>query len=308
MSAERTLAGHRLRFHEKYVHGGKPFAPADLDGRNLADLFYSWCLDNLQVPLHKDGVTTWLEIEGVSRVNQNIVLARTCSGKWGEGGSVINVDSGKVEFSLEEHHAAAANTRGVLVCPPKGRSALFFSEYCQRGSGGVELMRAYVSHWRKTEGGITVEGPQRLIESEAVLQDAVIKSIEVHQYMNSIDLADSSRSGVPVNIYARREPKGGGMPIEWLNRLREKPLEAVGTLGLKVENLDNSKIYATIKSGRKERRILVTDLDDGLYYREVLNMSGQNPVSDEDLVKTCCEKAAQYLPDTGEEWDEAWGV
>ena len=144
--AMRTMVGHRLTFHNRQ-HPDEKRQPANLDGVNLADYMDEWCRSRIHQPIVDDSTQNWTQIDRVDRCSKSVMLVSVCAGKWGERGPVVNSANGAVGYNLEEQDVPAAYTRGVLMCPPAGNTALFFSEYNNRGSGAVQLLRAFVSDW-----------------------------------------------------------------------------------------------------------------------------------------------------------------
>lgn len=303
--ATRTMVGHRLTFHvRQYPDEKRP--PSNLDGTNLVDYMHQWCTSHIQEPIVDDSTQNWTRIERVERHGQNVVIVTVCAGKWGERGPVVNSASGEVGYNLEEQDVPAAYTRGVLMCPPAGNTALFFSEYNNRGSGAVQLLRAFVSDWRHSDTGFTIDY-DRVIESEAFLQSGSVTSVEVHQLSRTHDSADPLSDKPGYIIHAFRSGRGSTLPIVRYFQIKDNPSRACEIVGIPEQNLEDSSIvYVTVKVKGRQKRIQIGDPDDSIYYREVLNEWNQPILTDDEILERCNEKAIEYLNRLDEEWLPIW--
>ena len=303
--ATRTMVGHRLTFHV-WQHPDEKRPPSNLDGINLADYMYGWCNERLRIPMVDESTQNWTRIEKAEQHGRNVVIVNVCSGKWGERGPVVNSASGEVGYNLEEKDVPAAYTRGVLMCPPAGNTALFFSEYNNRGSGAVQLLRAFITDWRRSGTGFTIDS-DRIIESEAFLQSGSVTAVEVHQLYRTHDPADPLSDKPGYIVHAFRSGRGSALPIVKYFQIKDNPSRACEIVSIPERDLDDSSIvYVTVKVGGRQKRIQVGDPDDSIYYREVLNEWNESNLTDDEILERCNVKAIEYLDRLGEEWLPIW--
>lgn len=139
---KRSLSVRRLTFQKKYDRSGNPeqFSPADLDGKNLLDLFDAWRKEPNAIPLMEPGSDDCVVVKKVSRPDKYSLFIDTNSGKRGEEGDLYRPDSSRPAQHINEEDAATGHTRVLLYVPERGRNALLFSEHCLRGAAGKRLL------------------------------------------------------------------------------------------------------------------------------------------------------------------------
>lgn len=305
--AERTLLAHKICFHEKNARDPEPIPPADLNGDNLAELFYRWCQANQQSPISDDSAKDWLQIMSFCRFNSNIIIVETRFGKWGEPGPVVNARDGQTRYTLDAEDVPAADTRAILFCPPNGRAALFFSEYCQRGSGARKLLTQFVKHWRQNRTDITIESPSRVIESEALLANGSIMELEVRRFKKSRNAEDKAQCKEATMISIFRPTPAFRPPGLKLFDYAANPQEVYDLVGLAPYECEmEPEMHVTIKVGNNKKKIKIGDPQDGIYYREILNENDEPRIDDGRLVQICTDKAIEYLDRMGLEWKAEW--
>ena len=62
----RVLTVYELSFHEKRKSKPTSFAPADLDGEDLLNIFQSWVAGLTPAETHNEGRQTWVSVDAVS--------------------------------------------------------------------------------------------------------------------------------------------------------------------------------------------------------------------------------------------------
>lgn len=68
----------------------------------------------------------------------------------------------------------------------------------------------------------------------------------------------------------------------------------------------DSDIYVFVDVDGRSRKIQISNLDDGVYFREELNASGAPVLSDDDIVGYCAEEAKTFLERSGLDWEDSW--
>jgi len=290
----RTLTAHALRFHLKR-HTDQTYAPADLNGDDLLDLFRRWC-DGLQpAELNDPANNLFVRIEkGKRKPDGRFLLVPVEVGSWGEPGAVVDSDSGSVVMPLTAEQAPIGTTRAVLYVPDLGETALFFCEYSGRGSGGSRLLRAFAAHWSEVSA-FTMD-LQTVVEGEAWAEAADLREVEVRVRQQSSDIADPSQETKAVYSHVLRAPRGKMLRRDLFTELKEHPSWAARTVGLPSGMPDNSEILVTLRNREGRQKKFVLGEGDGLpALREQLNGPGQPTISDADLLKLCAGKVSDLL-------------
>lgn len=303
--ARRTLTAHSLEFHRKYKRGEREtIAPSDLDGFDLADVFQRWCEGLDSAVCRDEERKLWVTVQNVWRRSPHIVLVTLAVGTWGESGDVVDAFSGEKIFELQEDQAPTGPTRAVMLVPGRGETALYFSEYSNRGSGGSRLLPLFSKFWSHEIQGITMV-KEPVVESEAWTQGASLLEVEVRVRGRAADIADPIRDDVGVQSHVIRPKKNHRFPIELLDRLRRVPTYAGDLVGLP-SLPEESEVYVTIEGRNGRSKKLELYADGGPSLREVLNEADQPPLSDDVLIGRAIERASDLLARIGQEWKPEW--
>lgn len=304
--ARRTLAAHSMEFHRKFKRGDREtIAPADLDGADLLSVFEVWCAGLDPYAIRDDEHKVWVRVQSIDRTASRVLLVTLSVGSWGEPGEIISAVDGAKVFDLHEDQAPTGTTRAVLMVPGRGETALFFSEYSSRGSGGSRLMRSFAKHWSAASDTITMQ-TEAQIESETWASGASLKEVEVRVRGRSADVADPIKDIVGVQSHVIRPKRNHRFPMGVLDDLKRSPMKAGQLVGIPSMPTD-SEVYVTLQGqdGRAKKFLLGQDAD-APPLREVLNQADEPPLSDEDLVKRCAERASELLDRLGQDWKPEW--
>lgn len=287
----RTLTAHSLEFNRKR-HIDETCAPCDLDGSDLLDLFENWCQGLAPDDLHDADSNLWVRLRNARRAGRAI-LASVEVGSWGEVGAVVNSQSGSVLMDLTEDEAPTGMTRAVLFVPRPGETALFFSEYSGRGSGGARLLRAFASHWSHTSDFTMTRSA--VSEGESWAEGADLREVEVRIRQASSDVADATNETRAVYSHVLRPPKHKVLRRDLLDELRAHPERAARTVCLTAVP-DDFEVLVTLRNREGRQKKFVLGAGDGLpSMREELNAAGRPILSDERLLEVCYEKADDLL-------------
>lgn len=192
---KRSLEARRLTFRKRRDTSDNPevYSPADLHGENLLDIFESWLQRPDSVPHMDASSDDCVVIKKVSRPHPNVLFIDTNSGRRGESEEVYSPSGLQSLHHITEEEAATGHTRALLYVPDRGRNAIFFSEYCQRGTAGTRIIK-----WFCKEQPLILCSSEAVLESEAWLENiAAVKSIEMRAHR------------LPSNSYDRLKTKVG---------------------------------------------------------------------------------------------------
>lgn len=143
----RTIAGHKLTFNKQRKRE-ELICPADLGNEGLWAIFARWAEGLMEEGLIHVGGQSFLRVKAVNRFSSHVVIVDTLSGKAGEEGVVYDAESGESRLTLTENDVPASSARAILVSPPRGEVALWFSEYSARSSGASLLLDYFKKSWR----------------------------------------------------------------------------------------------------------------------------------------------------------------
>lgn len=301
----RTIAGHKLTFN-KYRKPAERVCPADLSGERAQDIFATWAEGLMQEGAVSVRGQSFLRVVGVTRFSDHIVIVDTMSGKSGEEVVVYDTDSGETRFTLTEKDAPTSSARAILICPPRGDVALWFSEYSARSSGASLLLEAFKKCWSDFNTGTTFN-KDRLIAAEIALEDGVVTEVEVRMTRRPDDRSEGSFVKEGTVSHKFKAAKGSQLSGSIIDRFRKDRTKAYDLVEIKGPSRDeDSAIFVSVDVDGHTRKVEISNLDDGVYFREELNAAGEPVLSDADIVEYCAGEAKTFLERSGCDWEDAW--
>lgn len=301
----RTIAGHKLTFN---IYG-KPLElvpPAALLGERLQDLFLGWAKQKQKEGMILVRGQSFLRIVDVKRYNDCIVLVETMSGKAGESGEVYDSENGKTLFSLAEKDVPTSSARAVLVCPPRGDMALWFSEYSARSSGASLLLELFKKDWRHFDTGLTFN-KNRLIASEIALDRGLVTEVEVRLTRRSDDRGRGIEEKVGTISHKFKPTRKFQLLGSVIDRFRSNPVEAYELVEIRSPREDDeAQIYVSVDVEGHSRKIEIFNPEDGVYFREELNASGEPILNNMEIISYCIGESKTFFRRAGGEWDDSW--
>lgn len=299
---KRSLEVRRVTFRKKRDRSDNPqrFSPADLNSDNLLDVFDSWRKEPDSIPLMDEGSDDCVMVKEVTRPNDLTLFIDTNSGRSGEEGEVYTRGSLESVHHITEEEAPTGHTRAMLYVPKQGRNALFFSEYCQRGTAGTRLIKLF-KKW------FSIKYPDILMETEFVLEGS-----EWLDHITAVKSIEMRAHRLPTNSYGALGTKSGSFSLEVkpdkgrsFSRktiLDLKAAKNVAATVFGIPELDGSgenKLFATVvgRDGRSKK----VDLADEVmpHFRRTLSESGEPELSNDEFVSRCLGYAEEILSRLG---------
>ena len=298
---KRSLGVRRLTFVKKRDRSDDPeqFSPANLNGDNLLDLFERWIKGPDAVPHMDPKSDDCVMIKEVSRPNELSVLVDTNSGKRGEEGELYTPNSSISARHINEEDAPTGHTRVLLYVPESGRNALFFSEYCQRGTAGTRLIDLF-SKWYINECPDIKMEKEFVREGEDWLQHIkAVKSIEMRAHR------------LPECTYEALQTKKGSFSLEFkpakgqdfirkaLDGIRQRKNEAnIAKSIFGIPELDGSgetSLLATVvgNDGRSKKINLADEVLP--HFLRALSENGEPELNNEQFVQHCLDHASTII-------------
>lgn len=298
----RVLTVSELTFHQKFKRNPASFAPADLNGEDLVDIFETWAKGLSAADTHDEERQTWVSVAGLTRYAPRVILLELRVGAYGEPGEVVDTDTGKPVGEIEHHQAPTGQNRAMLFVPAEGESAYFLSEESSRGSAGSRILRLFKSHFSQYTNQITME-TAAVTEGEAWREAAKVTEVEVRVTGKSADVADGLKVKVGRVSHIARPERRGFFPGKLLGELHRKNVVAEV---VSVDELpEEHDVFVTmVRDGRTKKFQLGSEGAPAI--REVLNHSNEDALDVDKLVETCAEKVRDLLARTDGKWDAAW--
>lgn len=298
----RVLTVSDLTFHQKFKRNPASFAPADLDGEDLIEIFHNWAASRHGFDTHNEQRQTWVSITEASRYAPRVEVLDLRVGSYGEPGEVVDIDTGEPVGEIQHNQAPTGQNRALLFVPEHGERAYFLAEESTRGSAGGHILGLFKKHFSNYTDRITLK-TSTVTEGEAWAEAAELTEVEVRVAGQSGDVADGLKVKVGRISYIARPEKRHRFPGRLLGALhREETLKRV----VSVPDLpDEREVFVTmVREGRTKKFQLGTESAPAI--REVLNDSAEDALDIATLVDTCAEKVTELCQRTGGEWNKAW--
>lgn len=298
---KRSLEARRLTFRKRRDTSDNPevYSPADLHGENLLDIFESWLQKPDAVPHMDASSDDCVVIKKVSRPYPNVLFIDTNSGRRGESGEVYSPSGLQSLHHITEEEAATGHTRALLYVPDRGRNAIFFSEYCQRGTAGTRIIKLFFKWFYKERPSILCSS-EAVLESETWLENiTAVKSIEMRAHRLPNNSYDRLRTTVGSFNLELKPGRGRSFSKDVLAKLKSP--ESSSLLGIpELEGEGETKFLATvIGQDNREKKI---DLNDEVmpHFRKTLSENHEPEMPDHDFIVSCIQHAEDILVRLGE--------
>lgn len=306
--ARRVLTIHELTFREKGKRegAGRVFAPVDLLGSDLLDIFSDWLSRLTREDTVDKSKNTWVNVTGISRYASRVVVVETSVGSSGESGEVVDSETGESEFQLSSRHAPTGTTRTLLLVPEKGRSAFLMTESSRRGAGGIRLRQLFSEHIADLLRLIKMDC-SAVSEGDAWAEHAKLKEVELRVEGKSVDAADGVHVEVGAISHIARPHRRAFFNRDLLGKLATDKSAAKRVVGIPVdEDHEKEDIYVTLVDGERQKKFLV-DGGGAPSFRLVLNEDNTEQLIVDDLVAKCVEQLSEIAGITGKiNWEPRW--
>ena len=285
---KRSLGVREIRFRTANVPEGKAesFAPSDIEGQSLLEIFERWC-EGLCGSTHvRKEAEECVLVKRVQRLDAETLLVDTLSGKMGEEGEVLAQDGIESKYHISYDEAPTGHTRCLLIVPEEGESALLFSEVCHRGSSGPVLLRDFRTFFRREFPKVNRLSSQVKEGSEWLKQVESIKEYKI------------VIQGLPKNSYGVLGSRSGQMSLTlkpdrkgtfpFLSGQAITKISAGDLVGAPdLDDLGPSKVKATVKGADGREKTIDLDRPDLPYFLRTLTESGEPELADEQFVRRC---------------------
>jgi hypothetical protein len=292
-----------MSFHRKYCrkNGLKDtYAPADLEGEDLLDIFLSWVkeLGNIS-----DDRQIWISVMSAEQWASRVVVVELRVGVYGEPGDVVNVETGGQEGRIEYNQAPTGQNRVLLFVPERGDHAYFLSENSNRGAAGSRVLKEFKTYFSEYTSKITME-TATVTQSEKWSELAKLTEVEVRIKGKSADIADGTNVQVGrISYIALPEKNVKFFPGKLLKSLGDEQM--LKRIVCVPELPEERQVYVTMKDGDRKKKF---ELGTGgaPTIREVLNDPSEPPLDTRALVARCEELVSDLCGRQGSTWESEW--
>lgn len=301
----RTLTAWQLSFHEKHVRKGHSVAPADVDGKDLLDIFEDWTQGLTSDVMKDERRQSWLSVTKVDRVAPRAILVEMNVGSYGEPGDVVDAATGDHVFTVTGDHAPTGQVRSVLMVPPHGLDAYYLAEYSVRGTGGSRMLALFRTHFSKFSSTVTMD-TEGVTESEAWSDSAALREVEVRIKGRSADIADSPQVRVGTLSHIARAERGRHFPRGLLSRIGTDRQIVGRVVGIPEVDAD-ADVFVTMELDGRQKKFLLGNAGAPTL-RQILNEATEPPLSIDDLIQVCTERVSDLAARTGSQWNPGWST
>lgn len=297
----RTLLTQSWSFHTARVREPKrqDYAPSALSGVDLLD-FVRRELEGLRLTNREK--QRWTSVRSIEAVGTRALLVTAGAGAYNEPGDVVNVDDGTVDFTLNEKHAATTVTRSLIVVPDVGLNAVaFYERSTGRGTSGLDLARALQDAWRSRGAGITWRS-EWLEESDAWLQAAKLKAVQIRRYVGGAQTADADAVELGEYQFGAKAAKNRYLPHRTLEQILDDPKHAHELIGHGLRHEDGDRVFVELTLDGQQKTYA---LDGGRLPKVQLAL--KDDLDNMAFVAECAAQARdRVFPGLGVTWTPAW--
>lgn len=298
----RVLTVSELTFHQKYKRQPGTYAPSDLNGEDLLDVFHTWVTGLDVSDTHNKDRKTWISVASADRWAPRVEVVELRVGAYGEAGELVDINTGAPIGKIEDNQAPTGQNRALLFVPECGESAFFLAEGSARGSAGGHILRLFKKHFSSYTSKITMETAP-VIESEAWAEAAELTEVEIRVKGRARDVADGLSVNVGKVSHIARPEKKHRFPGKLLKSLhKEQVLKRI----VSVPDLPHEReVFVTlVHDGRTKKLLLGTEGAPAI--RELLNDVGEDTLDTATLVQRSAERVSDLCKRKGGVWDAAW--
>lgn len=290
----------RLWIHEF----GKPKNLYDLpllpDGRDLLAVFEAHARAAMATSLVRNRNETYAVVTDVERDDRCLTITFS-SGRFGEDGTITEVQTGNIKGSYTSADATTVITHGVILVPKAGTCALAFTER----SGGFGGMSHLVETFNEKFDASTDDYRMKratVVQSDAWLQRADLMRVTGTIRRHTSDIATDGADEVLGTLRHVIEPEGKEkfFPRRVRDRLMQNRISRNRFLAFN-ENDVVDEIDITLGDGDQVKTFEIDD-EKTPTLRLVLTKSGDRPLSAEKIKKRALSEAPGIFKHYGVEW------
>lgn len=288
--ARHTLVVYRIDFRQPRKND--LYRIDDVDGHDILDLVDDFCSTHDPLIQIRD-TEKFLRIENHTR-EENLVIIDLQSGRAGLGGSIVNTRTTKESYGYGADEAGMVDSRVVFYRREGYGYALVCVERVPNDAGSTALLSSFKSFLRESNVKGIMEHEQ-IKRDEAVLAFKGVEDIEVRRYAKSTDISDGLLTESRyISHIAKHKPRQF-FPFSMIDALANRQSRSAW-LGIPEDFDGREEVRYTLRGYDGSTRTYVLGDDIKVPLVEILNDSGERPLSNSDFVSRCqsaCETISE---------------
>lgn len=288
--AQRTLAVYRIWLTER----GKPddvLDAADVHGYDVLDIFSDFCAEMKKDPAQVNDSERFIRFRRCE-VHGDMAFAEMESGRAGLSVSIMNTRTFEDAGSYKEDMAGLVPSRMVLRRTPGIGYAVACVESVPNGGGVTTPLTMFRSFANSKRLGATMRY-ERIEESEALNAFSGIEEIELRRYRKPDDVSDGVVANIGAVSYLLRHAKRKLMPLALFDGFLRDGKAVAKYVGVETDYSGREDIFVTLRRKEGGSRKFTIGKDLAIPVTELLNESGQRPLSDDDFIQRCIESCTR---------------
>lgn len=292
--AARSMVVYRVWFNA-LRDAEKIMETSDLSGTDVLDLFEEFCSANA-APSQIDGSERFIRFGSCER-RRDSDLAKFESGRAGLHVLVLDTNTmSESGMSYDEDMAGMVESRMLLRRTVGIGYALACVESVPNGGGvtsPLTMFRRFVSSKRL---GVTMHY-EHVQETEAIRAFRGIEEIELRRYSRPDDVSDQTVVNVGFVSHQIRHKSRLLMPLELMRGFLQDRRSVAEYVGVEAEYDGREELFVTLRKSDGGSRKFTMGKDLAIPVREVLNESGERPLTDDEFASRAAESCGR-LEDT----------
>lgn len=300
--SENTLVIYRVTFNlrRKPDRLLSPFKNDGLNGKNLFNIFEQFCNQNQQVfPIGSSGRYARITDPDISS-SDSCMLVHVKSGNDINFVQVTDINSSEVEYEYGNGKVGLVDSR-ILLYKNENINAVFFAiEHVKNGAGDTTFIKAFKDYLAKVDNKLVMKYDMEVLEIPRNRTKG-IKSFEIKQTVRSRDDGGDKAfvtQGAKL-VYKLNHPRLRYFPWRLFDKFKENPTKMYGVFHIPAEFQSDCEVYFTVTDNDNKDRTFRFNDEVRFPARELLNPSGEPPISDIKYIELCrerCEEIIQRSP------------
>lgn len=287
--AMHSLVVYRL-WANTYRHKKDRLDVSNYGDKPLADYIVDFVNDN-KSPFQVNEGERFIQFDSYVQIKDS-VLVNLKSGRAGLRVDVVDTrtmtDSG---ISYTEEMAGMVPSRLLIKCTPGFGYALIGIESVPNGGGVTVPVTALKNYISRHSTGIALKS-ERVQEKSALDAFTGIEKFELRRYRPSNNIEDGTVANVGTMSFIANHKKGLSIPLAALDMVKDKKAVAE-YFGVSCDYSGREEVLATLKQRDGKRKTFMLDKEFAVPITEVLNESGQPPLTDDEFIAACLDSFAR---------------
>lgn len=294
MHAARTLAVYKVTFNER-GDSNKIEDPSDLRGRDVLGLLSDFW-NQMVEPVRLNESERFVSFEGCE-VDGDLAFARFSSGRAGLHVSVLDTTSlSKSGIEYGESMAGMVQSRFVFRRTPGIGYAIACVESIPNGGGVTPPLTLFKRHIAGSGIGVTMKFEQ-VQELEALNGFKGIEEIEIKRYAKPDDVSRGTVVNSGPISHRLGHKRGALMPLSLFDGFLNNRRAVAEYVGATLDYDGDEDLFVTLRQKDGGSRKFCMGKEMAVPVKEVLNESGEAPLSDAGFIDRCTE-ACRRAEDT----------